>query len=1050
MTITELAIKRPTLVVVVFAALALLGIYSYTQLNYELLPKISPPIITISTIYPGASPNEVETSVTKPIEDAVSTLDQIDNINSTSQEGVSFVTIQFDQSADVDLELQTAQRKVNEILSTLPVDVKTPSISKFALDEVPILRMGVTSNMPSTKFYQFIVDRIQPRISKIAGVGQVTLIGGDQREIRVNLDADKLQNYGLSVLQILNAIKNANLDFPTGKLNNNQNQLIVRLAGKFRSINSIRNLIISKSKDGGDIKLSDIAEVEDGHKEYSTINRINGVTSVGILVQKQTDANAVDVSRLVRSELKKIEKDYSSQNIKFNIAQDASDFTIDAANGVKFDLLLAVILVAIVMLLFLHSIRNSFIVMLAIPASILSTFIIMYLAGFTLNLMTLLGLSLVVGILVDDSIVVIENIYHHLEKGEESKTAALKGRNEIGFAALSITMVDVVIYVPLALTGGLIGNIIREFAVVVVISTLLSLFVSFTVTPLLASRISKLERLTSKTIIGKFALIFEKYFHKIVESYISILHWSFKNKWKVITISFVLFIASLSLVPLGFIGAEFITQSDRGEFAVILELPPDYSLDNTNFVTQKVERYINNLPDVKKVFTEVGASNEGLIGQSSNNTSELDVELTPKEQRKASTDQIGEQIKKFAEKIPGLKVRVNPIGIFGTANQTPIQLVVNGPNRDDVMKSALLLERVVKKIPGTADVRLSTEVGNPETRVDVDRQKLADFGLSIADVGAALQVAMQGNDDAKFRDGDDDYNILVSLDKFDRSKISDLKQMVFINNKGQVVQLQQFANVYQTTGPTNLQRMNRISAITVYSQVIGRPSGTIGQDIKNAMAKEKLPAGVNIAYWGDLKNQSDSFGSLGLALIAALIFVYMIMVALYDSYIDPLIIFFSIPVAMVGAFLALALTMKSLNIFSILGIIMLVGLVGKNAILLVDRAKHNKEDGASTYDALIEAGESRIRPILMTTTAMVIGMMPLALSTDSGSEWKSGLAWAIIGGLLSSMFLTLILVPVMYIKVESWQLKFKELFNKNKKEILEIIPQPSKDILTDQ
>ncbi|HUX60847.1 MAG TPA: efflux RND transporter permease subunit, partial [Ignavibacteriaceae bacterium] len=341
MTITELSIKRPSLVVVVFAALALLGIYSYTQLNYELLPKISPPIITIQTIYPGASPNEVENSVTKPIEDAVSTLDQIDNINSTSQEGVSFVTIQFNQAADVDLELQTAQRKVNEILNTFPVDVKTPSISKFALDEVPILRMGVTSNMPSTKFYQFIVDRIQPRISKIAGVGQVTLIGGDQREIRVNLNAGKLQNYGLSVLQVLSAIKNSNLDFPTGKLQNDQSQLIVRLAGKFKSVNAIRNLIISKSKDGGNIKLSDIAEVEDGHKEYSTINRINGITSVGILVQKQTDANAVDVSRLVRVELNKIEKDYHAENIKFNIAQDGSLFTIDAANGVKFDLLLA-------------------------------------------------------------------------------------------------------------------------------------------------------------------------------------------------------------------------------------------------------------------------------------------------------------------------------------------------------------------------------------------------------------------------------------------------------------------------------------------------------------------------------------------------------------------------------------------------------------------------------------------------------------------------------------------------------------------------------------
>ena len=985
MTLTELAIKRPSLVVVIFGALALLGLFSLSRLNYELLPKITPPVLTISTIYPGASPNEVENSVTKPVEDAVSSLDQIDNMTSISNEGVSFVTIQFQQSADVNVQMQLAQQKIDQIVSTLPSGVKTPAISKFELDAIPILRMGVTSNMPSTQFYQFIIDRIQPRLSEISGVGQVTLVGGDEREIRVNLSADKLKSYGLSILQVLNVIQNSNVDFPTGKLENGSNQLIVRLAGKFSSVDEIRNLIIEKSKDGGDVKLSDVADVEDGHKEYTTINRINGVTSVGILVQKQTDANAVDVSRLVRAELTRIEKDYQAENVKFNISQDASQFTIDAANGVKFDLMLAVVLVAIVMLLFLHSYRNSFIVLLAIPASILSTFVVMFALGYTLNLMTLLGLSLVVGILVDDSIVVIENIHHHLEKGEDPKTAAINGRNEIGFAALSITMVDVVIYVPLALTNGLIGNIIREFSVVVVISTLLSLFVSFTVTPLLASRISKIEEMSEGTFIGKFALQFEKYFHKLVANYLGILKWSLNNKWKVVTISAVLFFAALSLAPLGFIGAEFITQSDRGEFAVTLETPSDYSLDNTNFVTQKVEKYINNLPEVKSDFVQVGASNEGLIGQTSNYSSELDVELVPKEERKMSTDEVGEEIKNFALGIPGVKVRVNPIGLFGTANQTPIQLIVNGSNRDDVMKSAEILEMVVKSIPGTADVRLSTEAGNPEMRVDIDRQKLADFGLSIVDVGAALQVAMQGNDDAKYRDGNDDYNILVSLDKFDRSKISDLKQMTFINNRGQAIQLQQFANVYQSTGPTGLQRFDRVNAVTVYSQVIGRPTGSVGQDIKNAMAKEKLPAGVDIAYWGDLKNQADAFGSLGLALIAAIIFVYLVMIALYDSYVDPFVILFSIPVAMVGAFLALALTMKSLNIFSILGIIMLVGLVGKNAILLVDRTNQKRrEDGLSIYEALIEAGESRIRPILMTTTAMVIGMLPLALSTRLG------------------------------------------------------------------
>ena len=1031
MTITELAIKRPTLIVVIFAALSVLGIYSYTQLSYELLPKITPPVITIATVYPGASPNEVETSVTKPIEDAISTLDEIDAVNSTSTEGVSFVMVNFLQSADIDVSLQNAQRKVNEILSKLPSDAKSPTLSKFALDEIPVLRMGVTSTLPSTEFYQFIKDRIQPRLAKLEGVGQITLVGGDEREIKVNLDADKIHSYGLSILQVVQAVKSSNLDYPTGKIEDSKNQLVVRIAGKLKSVDDLRNLVIASTKTGSDIKLHDVAEVEDGQKDYSTINRINGKTSVGVLVQKQTDANAVDVVKLVRKELTNIEQDYKSENIKFNIAQDGSQFTLDAADGVKFDLFLAVILVAIVMMLFLHSFRDSFIVMLAIPASMISTFIVMYMFGFTLNLMTLLALSLVVGILVDDSIVVLENIHHHLEKGEAKRAAALKGRNEIGFAALSITMVDVVVFVPLALTGGLIGNIIRQFAVVVVISTLLSLFVSFTVTPALASRLGKLERLTKNSLMGKFALWFESLFKKVVKNYLQVLRWALGNKWKVISLSVVLFVFALGLAPAGFIGSEFITQSDRGEFAVILETKPGASLENTNLVTQNIERYITNLSEVKKVFVTVGASNEGLMGQSSNNSSELDVALVPKEQREISTDEVGEKIKNYVSKIPGVKVRVNPIGIFGTANQTPIQLIVNGPNRKDVEKGADILMKTLKNIRGTADVRLSAEEGKPETRVDIDRQKLAQFGLTIADVGAALRVALTGDDDSKFRDGNDDYDLRIVLDKFDRSTISDVKNLTFLNKKGQVIELQQFADIYQTTGPTKLQRRNRINSITVFAQVNGRPSGSIGQDIKAELAKGILPAGVDVAYEGDLKNQADSFGSLGLAMIAAILFVYMVMVALYDSYIYPFVVLLSIPVAMVGAFLALALTMKTLNIFSILGIIMLIGLVGKNAILLVDRANQmRKESGMNVFDALMEAGNSRIRPILMTTTAMVIGMLPLALATDSGSEWKSGLAWAIIGGLISSMFLTLILVPVVYTMMENLKVKVPALGRK--------------------
>jgi hydrophobic/amphiphilic exporter-1 (mainly G- bacteria), HAE1 family len=1030
MTITELAIKRPSLIVVLFSALVIIGLYSYTQLSYELLPKMNSPFITITTVYPGASPNEVETSVSKPIEDAISSVDQLKSLRSTSSEGVSFVTAEFDQSVNVDVTLQNVQRKVNEMVATLPEAADVPTVTKFALDEIPILRMGITSNMPSREFYQFIKDRIQPRISKVKGVAQISLVGGDEREIKINLDVNKIQSYGLSIMQVTNAVKNSNLDFPTGKIKGDDEQFIVRVAGKFGSIEELRNLIVARSPQGGEIKLIDVAEVEDGAKEHKNLTRINGTTSVGLLMYKQNDANAVEVSKLARQEIAKMENDYKEYDVKFDIAQDGSLFTIDAANAVKFDLGLAVILVAIVMLLFLHSVRNSFIVLLAIPASMISTFIAMYMFGFTLNLMTLLALSLVVGILVDDSIVVLENIYHHLEKGEEKRTAALKGRTEIGFAALAITLVDVVVFVPLALAGGLIGNIIRQFAMVVVISTLLSLFVSFTVTPLLASRMGKLEKLTSKTIIGRFAIWFENGFKKLTDHYLKLLKWSLGNRWKVFIGTALLFFASLALVPAGFIGSEFIAQSDRGEFAVTIELPSGATLEKTNYVTQEVEKIISSIPEVKKVFVNVGASNEGLIGQSANNSSELNVTLTDKNDRTKSTAEIGNYIKQKVMEIPDVTVRVNPIGIFGTANQTPIQIIVKGPNREEVQKSALTVMDVLNKIPGTADVRLSSDDAKPETRVEIDREKLASFGLSIAEVGATLRIALTGDDDSKYRDGANEYDIRISLDEFDRSRISNLSRLTFMNQRGQMVELQQFANIFETAGPTKLERKDRISSIVVFSQVDGRPSGSIGQDFQKAMLNVNLPKGVELAYEGDLKNQAESFGSLGLAMLAGIIFVYMIMVALYDSYVYPFVVLFSIPVAMVGALFTLALTMNSLSIFTMLGVIMLIGLVAKNAILLVDRTTYNQKEGMNTIDALLEAGKSRIRPIFMTTLTMVFGMFPIALSSSAGSEWKSGLAWALVGGLTSSMFLTLILVPVIFLYMDGLKVKIPGLFRK--------------------
>jgi len=1017
MTLTELAIKRPSIVVVLFVVLGVLGLLSLSQLNYELLPKMSNPVVTITTVYPGASPNEVENSVSKPIEDAVSGIDKVKTIRATSQEGFSFVMVEFDQAADVDVALQDAQRKIGEVVSRFPSDVKAPTLAKFALDELPILRVGMTSDLPERDFYQLLKDRIKPALSKIAGVGQVVILGGVEREIGVNIDADRLRSYGLSLIQVTSAIRGGNLDFPTGKIEDADGEFVVRVSGKFESIEGLRNLVVGRSITGGDIRLTDVADVEDGEKDMATISRINGKSSVVVNVIKQNDANAVDVSRLVRTQLDTLVKQNADIGLAIEIAADGSAFTLDAANAVKTDLLIAVALVALVMLIFLHSIRNSFIVMIAIPASLISTFIAMYVFDFSLNLMTLLGLSLVVGILVDDSIVVLENIYRHLEMGADKRTAALRGRNEIGFTALSITLVDVVVFLPLSLTSGLVGNILREFAVVVVVSTLLSLLVSFTITPVLASRISKLQPLGRSTLMGRFGTWFEGRYERIRDAYGRMLKWTVARWTHAVSVgvlAFVLLIGSFALLGMGFIGFEFITQADRGEFAISIELPPGTSVDSTNMITRSIEEKVMAMPEVARVLTTVGVSNEGLLGQPQGSAAEMNVTLVPRDRRVSSTDDLGEEIKGIATSVPGVKARYNPIGIFGTANQTPVQLVLSGPSDSVVRAAANQVVDILKTIPGATDIRLSSEEGQPETQVRLDRDKMAALGLSVADVGATLRVALSGDDEAKYRDGVDEYPIRVRLDELDRSKTESLEGLTFVNRQGEQIELGQFATVVQTTGMTKLQRKDRNAAVTVFAQAIGVPSGTIGAKFEQAMRNSKLPEGVSIAYDGDLRNQQETGSSMGVAFLVGFLFVYLVMVALYNSYLYPLVVLFSIPLAMIGALLALALSARSMSFFSILGMVMLMGLVAKNAILLVDFTNRLRAEGLSIREALFEAGKERLRPILMTTLTMIFGMLPIALSASAGAEWKSGLAWALVGGLTSSMFLTLLVIPVVY------------------------------------
>ena len=1049
MKIAEISIKRPTIVVVLFTVLTLLGIISYKSLNYEMLPKFSPAVVSVSTIYPGASPSEVENTVTKKIEDAVSSMENIKKIQATSFESLSLVTIQLKTGTDVNVSLNDAQRKVNSILSELPDDVDPPSLNKFSLDDLPIITMSATAKMDDAKFFDLVENRIVPSISRVEGVAQVNIIGGREREIQVNIDENKLEAYGLSLLSVQQAIQSSNLDFPTGSIRTEDRDILVRLAGKYASVDELRNLIVS-DKEGIQVRLVDIADVQDAQKDVEKIARVDRKASIALQIIKQSDANAVAVSEGVKASIATLKSDYANIALDLTIANDSSVYTLESADAVIHDLFIAVILVAFVMLFFLHSLRNAAIVMVSIPASLIATFIGINLLGYTLNLMSLLGLSLVVGILVDDAIVVLENIYRHMEMGKNRVRAAYEATKEIGFTVTSITLVIVVVFFPIAISTGLVSDILRQFCMVVIIATLLSLLTSFTIVPLLSSRFGKLEHIEGKNVFGRIILSFERGLDKFTAWITNILNWSLGHKKTVLAGTIVLLVASFALLGKGYIGTEFFPKSDRGEFIVQIELPKDASIEQTNLITTKAEGILSKKPEVVRLITTVGQSSDGSGAQQSPAySSEITVRLVDRKERADRADVYAAKIKKeLSPLLVGAKVKTTPVSILGSAERAPVEVIVRGSELDSVLKFANVVKGQLQGISGATEVKLSVEGGNPEVKVQVDRDKMSALGLNLQTVGATMQTAFNGNTDGKFRQGEYEYDINIRLDNFNRKSINDVRELTFINGSGQKIRLDQFATVNESSGPSQLERQDKTTKVSVQAQVVGRPSGTIFSELDTKIKDLKRPAGVSYIFGGDMENQSEGFGTLGIALLMSIVLVYLIMVALYNNYVHPFVVLFSIPLSIIGALLALALTNNSLNIFTILGLIMLIGLVAKNAIILVDFTNQQIEEGKSVREALIAANHARLRPILMTTIAMVIGMLPIAIAQGAGAEWKNGLAWVIIGGLVSSLFLTLIIVPLVY---EAFDKIIKRVTrNKESHDIAALMEEPYTDEIMDE
>jgi HAE1 family hydrophobic/amphiphilic exporter-1 len=1032
MNITEISIKRPSLIIVLFSVFTLLGIIGFKNLSYELMPDFNQPVVVIKTIYPGAEPQEVETSVSRKIEDALANLEGVEYIVTKSISNASIIIANLEYGVDLDKTMQDAQRYIDNIRKDLPAEILSPVMSKVSPNDLPIMSISATSDMPSTLFYQKMTDDYLPQIQQIKGVAEITILGGEEREIQVKVDQSKLEMYHISMLQVVEAIKRSGYDIPAGNLSNNKQINSVRITGKYHNLTDIKNVQVAMPIPGNPIYIKDIAIVKNGVKEISSISRYNGKNGIGLLLKKQGDANAVDVSTAVKDKFKQIEQKNKENAVEFIIADDSTDNTIAAVNSVVEDLIMAVLLVSIVMLLFLRSFRNSLIVLVAIPTSLITAFAVMWMLGYTLNLMTLLAMSLIIGILVDDATVVLENIQRHLDMGKDKRTAAMDGRMEIGFSALSITLVDIVVFLPILFLQVFVADMLKQFSVVVITSTLTSLLVGFTLTPWMASRIGKSGDLKPTNFFNKFLIWFEKQLDAFINWYGNQLKWVLNHKLIFGGIIIGLFALTGIMMKQNIIGAELISTGDQGKFRLALEYDKFTPLKENNIKSLQIENFLLHQPDVLTVFSNVGGPSTGIgsLGVGAENKTEFTIQLKSKKERDYQrTEKYMQDLREQLQvQFPGIKYSISALGLI--PRTAPVELTLSANSLELVMKTANELKAIIEQIPGTDNVQLSVQEGSPEYKIILNYDKMQRLGLVDSYVGMTVRTALTGNDDVKLTDNGVEYPVRITYDEFNKQSYNDLMNMTIVNPKGMPIKLSQIASVVQDNSPSLLERKDRQPAVTITSDALGRPSGSVADDVVKYIKENPLPLGMQMTWGSDIKRQNDSFGALGSVLAISFLLIYLILVALYDSFVYPFVVLFSIPVAVIGALLALNLSISHLSLFALLGMIMLMGLVVKNAILIVDFTNQLKEKGMYYKEALVLAGKERMRPILMTSIAMIVGMLPIALASGTASEWKNGLAWVIIGGVTSSLILTVYLVPVVYYVVDNIKEKFSNKKNK--------------------
>lgn len=1047
MKLTELAIKRPAATIMVIMFFVVLGLFGYTKIGADLFPKSNTPIVTIVTTYPGAGPEEVENQVVDELEEAVSSLSGLKDCQSWIYEGMALTILEYTMSTDADIAAMDAQKAVDKVMIKLPKDVEKPVVQKIDMNDEPVLTIAVAGDKPLEDIYDIAENTIKDRLENVPGVAAIDIVGGREKQVRVELNRTKMESYGLSANQIVQLLQAENLNIPGGNIKGSRLEFDVRTVGKFKTLEDMKKLPVPLPT-GGTVPLRDIADIYQGYAEVDQYSRFTanaggtsentggasgnaggtngnsavaaekGTEAVGLLIQKQSDASIVDTAKALRAELDQI-RPTLPPDVKVMVSDDNSVFVNNSLNDTKRTLLEGILTTGIVLFFFLREWRSLTVVMLAIPTSIIATFMMMFFLGYTFNILSLMGLSLCIGILVDDSIVVLENIHRHIKMGKDSVQAAIDGRQEIGMAAIAITLSDVVVFGPIAFMQGMVGQFFRQFGLTVVVATLFSLFVSFTLTPMLAARLYKnsSQEKGERRVNPLWEWIGRKTTgmgYKIVGIYKGILTWALNNRLKLVVVIVAAILASLTLIPK--IGFEFLTQTDQGKFKISVEMPAGTALDVTDQTVRDIEARLEKIPEVSHYFATVGVSSGNITSISSSHLAKIDVTLCPKKERQRTVWQVADELRGWSKDYPGVKLKILEAQMVGLNNfEAPVILEVSGSDNKVLADLATKVKKIVEETPGTSDVGISWKTeAKPEYQVVIDRDKASAMGLTAGEVADALRASVAGAEASKIKINNKDLDIWVQLRGVDRKSITDIENITVANRLGQTFTVKQVADIVPAKGPTELRHSNRQRMISITANYKDASLSDLVNSFEKGIAKLDMPAGYKIEYDGLIKQMNESNSDLGMALGLSLIMVYMILVILYESFLTPLIRMLSLPVGIIGAMVALYLTHNTLNIMSIIGIIMLDGLAAKNGTLLIDYTNTLMSRGMGLREALMEAGTKRLRPIFMTSVTMIFGMLPTALALADGAEIRKGMGIVLVGGLITSTLLTPVLIPVAY------------------------------------